>query len=334
MRSEVGEPAPKMRRDKLARVDRHLLVTLKTLLIEKSISRTALILDQTPPAVSLALRRLRELLNDPLLVRNGSKMVLTERGERLVKPVSDALEGMDKVFFKEGPFDPAKAVLTLNIASASSLATLFLSPLIERLRREAPHVSLVVRTIDHEFDYEKALADGTLDLVIGDWPRPPETLRILPLLEDQICCLMRAGHPLAAEERVSLQTYLQESHLSPTPTSATYLGPIGGRLAQLGLKRRVTVAVPEFNLIPILLLRSDLIFTTARCFCDFWAKVLPLAVVPAPDVFEPMRFYLLWHDRAHASAHGQWLRSLLHSLARELLAGANAGNFPLDYRIR
>ncbi len=119
-----------MRRDKLARVDRHLLVTLKTLLIEKSISRTALILDQTPPAVSLALRRLRELLNDPLLVRNGSKMVLTERGERLVKPVSDALEGMDKVFFKEGPFDPAKAVLTLNIASASSLATLFLSPLI------------------------------------------------------------------------------------------------------------------------------------------------------------------------------------------------------------
>jgi len=170
--------------------------------------------------------------------------------------------------------------------------------------------------------------------VIGDWPRPPETLRILPLLEDQICCLMRAGHPLAVEERVSLQTYLQASHLSPTPTSATYLGPIGGRLAQLGLKRRVTVAVPEFNLIPILLLRSDLIFTTARCFCDFWAKVLPLAVVPAPDVFEPMRFYLLWHDRAHASAHGQWLRSLLHSLARELLAGANVGNFPLDYRIR
>lgn len=317
-----------MTREKLARVDRHLLVTLKTLLTEKSVSRTALILDQTPPAVSLALRRLRELLNDPLLVRSGSKMVLTERGERLVKPVTEALEGLDRVFLKDGPFDPATAVLTLNIASASSLATLFLSPLIERLRTEAPHVSLVVRTIEPEFDYEKALADGTLDLVIGDWPQPPETLRILPLLEDRICCMMRMQHPLARETGMSLQTYLQLSHLSPTPTSASYLGPIGGRLAQLGLRRRITVAVPEFNQIPFLLLRSDLVFTTARCFCDFWANVLPLAVVPAPDVFEPMRFYLLWHDRAHASAHGQWLRSLMHSLAKDLaLTDSEAGNF-------
>lgn len=307
-----------MTREKLARVDRHLLVTLRTLLTEKSISRTAQILDQTPPAISLALRRLRELLDDPLLVRSGSKMVLTERGESLVKPVADAIEGVDRVFIKDGPFDPGTAALTLNIASASSLATLFLSPLIERLHQEAPLVSLVVRTIDPEFEYEKALADGSLDLVIGDWPHPPETLRILPLLEDEICCMMRADHPLAGERRIPLQAYLKANHLSPTPTSTTYLGPIGGRLAQLGIKRRISVAVPDFNLIPLLLLRSDLIFTTARCFCEFWAKMLPLAVVPAPDVFEPMRFYLLWHDRAHASPHGQWLRSLLRSLAKDV----------------
>lgn len=307
-----------MTREKLERVDRRLLVTLRTLLTEKSISRTAQILGQTPPAVSLALRRLRELLSDPLLVRSGSKMVLTERGESLLKPVAEAIDGLDRVFIKEGPFDPATAVLTMNIASASSLATLFLPPLVERLHQEAPHVSLVVRTIDPEFDYEKALADGTLDLVIGDWPHPPETLRILPLLEDRICCMMRADHPLAGEDQIPLQAYLKSRHLSPTPTSTTYLGPIGGRLAQLGIKRRVSVAVPDFNLIPLLLLRSDLVFTTARCFCEFWAKRLPLAVVPAPDVFEPMRFYLLWHDRAHASPHGQWLRSLLRSLARDL----------------
>lgn len=313
-----------MTREKLARVDRHLLLTLRTLLTEKSISRTAQILEQSPPAVSLALRRLRELLDDPLLVRSGSKMVLTERGESLVKPVADAIEGVDRVFVKAGPFDPATAALTLNIASASSLATLFLSPFIERLRQEAPLVRLVVRTIDPEFDYEKALADGSLDLVIGDWPHPPEKLRILPLLEDQICCMMRVGHSLAGEDRISLEAYLRSSHLSPTPTSNAYLGPVGGRLAQLGMKRQISVAVPDFNLIPLLLLRSDLIFTTARCFCKFWAKILPLAVVPAPDVFEPIRFYLLWHDRAHASPHGQWLRSLLRSLAKDLAPPGSA----------
>lgn len=245
-------------------------------------------------------------------------MVLTERGERLVKPVCDVLDGLNKVFIKEGPFDPAKAVLTLNIASTTSLATLFLAPLIEQLHLKGPNISLLVRTVDPGFDYERALADGALDLVVGDWPQPPEALRIQPLLEDQICCLMRADHPLASLTQIPLQTYLQLSHLSPTPTSATYLGPIGGRLAQLGLKRRITVAVPEFNQIPFLLLRSDLVFTTARCFCEFWAKQLPLTIVSAPDIFEPIRFYLLWHDRAHASAHGQWLRSLLRSIAKDL----------------
>lgn len=324
-----------MARENLDRVDRYLLVTLKTLLAERSISRTAEILQQSPPAISLALRKLRELLKDPLLVRSGSKMVLTERGERLLQPVIEALDGMDRVFLEDGPFDPSTAALTLNIASANSLAALFLPPLIERVRREAPNVNLVIRTIDPQLDYEKALGDGTLDLVIGDWPHPPQALRILPLLENEICCMMRADHPEARPEGISLQNYLRLDHLSPTSTSATYLGPIGARLAELGLKRRIAVAVPEFNMVPFLLLRSDLVFTSARCFCEFWAGVAPLAIVPAPDIFQPIRFYLLWHDRAHTSKHGQWLRSILQSLARSFVtSGPETARPILDYAIQ
>jgi DNA-binding transcriptional LysR family regulator len=325
-----------MTRDRLTHIDRYLLVTLRTLLAEKSISKTAQILDQSPPAISLALRKLRELLRDPLLVRNGSTMVLTERGEHLLQPVIEALDSIDRIFLKEGSFDPSTAALTLHIASSNSLAAFFLPPLIEQVRREAPLINLVVRTIDPEFDYQKALGDGALDLVIGDWPQPPESLRISPLLENEICCMMRLDHPQADPAGIGLETYLQLNHLSPTSTSATYLGPIGGKLAQLGLKRRIVMAVPEFNLIPFLLLHSDLVFTTARCFCDFWATVVPLAVVPAPDIFEPMRFYLLWHDRAHTSPHGQWLRSLLQAVARDLvLSGPQAGRLTArGYAIR
>lgn len=305
--------------NKAARVDRHLLMTLQTLLTEKSISRTAELLGQSPPAVSLALRRLRELLKDPLLVRSGAKMVLTERGERILQLVIEAVESVNRVFLADGPFDPLTATFTLNVGAANSMAALLVPPLVERLRREAPNVNLVVRAIDPLFDYQKALEDGALDLVIGDWPNSPEALHMSPLLEDELCCILRTGHPEANSAGISLETYLQLNHLSPTPTSPTYLGPIGTRLAELGLKRRIAVTIPEYNMIPLILLRSDLVFTTARCFCESWAKIAPLTVVPAPEIFQTIRFCLLWHNRAHMSTHGQWIRSILQSLADDLI---------------
>ena len=325
-----------MAAERLSRIDRQLLVVLKTVLIEKSTTRTAKILNQSPPAISLALRRLREMLGDPLLVRSGSRMVLTLRGERLIQPVTEALEKIDRIFLAEEAFDPGTARITLQIAAPSSLATFILPPLIERVRAEAPHVSVVVRTIDPDYDYASALETGKVELILGDWPHPPESLRTSALLESEICCLLRADHFAARPEGIDLETYLELDHVSPALISPTYLGPIGATLAKLGLRRRVAMTVPEFNLAPFLLPRSDLVLTTARCFCEFWAAVLPLVVVPAPAIFEPIRFYLLWHERAHNSAHGRWLRTLLQEVARDFVSRSPWTNHMLraDYQFR
>lgn len=313
-----------MTAERFSRIDRQLLLILKILLNERSVTRTAKILDQSPPAISLALRRLREMLGDPLLVRSGSRMVLTLRGERLLQPVTEALDRIDRIFLAEETFDPATAKMMLHLAAPSSLATFILPRLIERVRAEAPHISVVVRTIDPEYDYTEVLEAGKLDLILGDWPHPPDTLRMSPLLENEICCLLRADHFAANPDGIDLEVYLQLNHLSPALVSSTYLGPIGARLAELGLRRRVAMTIPEFNLAPFLLLRSDLVLTTARCFCEFWASVLPLLVVPAPAIFKPMRFYLLWHERSHNSAHVRWLRTLLREIALDLGSGSTS----------
>ena len=61
----------------IKRIDLNLLVYLNTLLKERSVSRAAEKLGITQPAMSNALRRLRDLLGDPVLVRTSSGMTPT-----------------------------------------------------------------------------------------------------------------------------------------------------------------------------------------------------------------------------------------------------------------
>ena len=68
----------------------------------------------------------------------------------------------------------------------------------------------------------------------------------------------------------------------------------------------------------------ELIFTTARHFAEYHARLLPLAMLKAPAGFPRMRFYQLWHDRAHHSAAHRWLRGLVAQFGRELVAPAMA----------
>jgi DNA-binding transcriptional LysR family regulator len=330
--SELSSAGPMMRLSD-TNMDVRLLRVLHTLLNECSVSRTAELLGQSPPAVSLALRRLRQTIGDPILVRSGARLVPTERGLALRAPVARALESLDQIVNDEASFEPARAEREINVASATSLAAFVLPPFIERVRADAPNVSLVVRTIEPEYDYVRALEEGELDMVIGDWPSPPEHLRRAPLLQDEIACMMRTDHPYAAGDPMSLEDYLKLDHLAPTPSSRTYLGPVGAPLAQLGVKRRIVMTVPEYNLVPYVLLRTDLVFTTARLFAEHWSSFFPIRVVRAPTVLPPLGFYLLCHERSHHAGHSRWARALLREICQGFSAKASRGRSWRDYAL-
>ena len=194
----------------------------------------------------------------------------------------------------------------------------FLPRLIAVIRDAAPYARLQLRSIEAEFDYVTALEQGELDAVIGNWPTPPENLKTVQLLSDDIVCVFKHDHHFAGLDHLSMEQYLRADHLAPMPSSLSAEGPIDGRLTELGLKRDIIVTVPEFNVVPYVLLKSDLVFTSCRHFADHYSRSLPIESVNAPDEFGEMRFYLLWHERAHASAANMWLRSQIVSVARSL----------------
>lgn len=301
---------------KLPLLDTHLLQVLYTLLTERSVTRTAVRLNLSQPAVSFSLKRLRALFGDELLVRSGNGMVLTVRGEALQPALREVLDSLANVFANATAFDPATTQSSWRIGCPDYLATVYMAAVVATLRGEAPDSRLTIHPLGPELRVEEALAHGELDIVIGNWPEPPENLHIAPLLTDDIVCLMAREHPLA--HGMTVEQYLGAGHIVPLPFSSTHRGVIDQHLARLKLARNARVTVPFFSMAPHMLASTDLIFTISRHFANYYASLLPLAVCPCPVDYPPMKFYLLWHARSqHDPAH-KWLRGALGRATHKL----------------
>ena len=298
-------------------VDSYLLRVLVTLVTERNVSRTAIRLNQSQPAISTALKRLREVFDDPLLVREKGGMAPTERALALREHARRALGEIDAMRAGAEQFDPASSPQTFRIGSPDFMVASFLAGAVARFCREAPRARLAVLPLGPAFDYEAALAQGELDVVIGNWPQPPQHLHLSVLLEDEIVCLTGRHDPRAARG-LTREQYLAARHVVPLPYSPSQRGVVETHLAGLRLARDARIVVPYFELAPYLLVDTDLVFTTARQFAAHFARLLPLAISSAPFDFPRMRFSPLWHERSQDAPAHRWFRGLLSDTARAM----------------
>ena len=308
-----------------ASLDIWLVRVLRTLLVERSVTQTALRLNQTQPAISTALRKLRETLNDPILVRGKSGMVPTEYGESLLASAQRVLREVDFVATPHGDFDPARSRRTFRIAAPDYLNDFFMPTVIAQFREAAPHARLEIDSQYPTLDHTAALDAGELDLVIGNWAKPDARFEKSDLFSDTVVCMMRADHPLA-NAPLTRDAYLEAAHLAPTPYTGGNAGAIDVGLAKAGAHRRIVATLPYFGLVPQVLLQSDLIFTTTRRFAMHYAHMLPLAVVEAPIPFPRIKCYQMWHPQPDRPSDIGWLRGLMAQVSDALVArGAGRG---------
>lgn len=299
------------------KIDLHLIRVLYTVLTERSVSRAALRLGMHQPAVSAALRRLRELAGDPLLVRSGTQMQPTEAGQRMVRPAADILRAAEGLFSDARQFDPRTAARTFRIAASDYLDPQFLPRLLAALKLEAPNCPVDILPLSAEAHYEGQLAQGEVDVVVGNWPQPPQGLHMARLFEDEVVCLVSPQHP-AVRRGWDVQQWLQAEHIAPTPTYPGARGVIDEQLAGMGLQRHVTARCAHFSLIPDMVASSLLVLTTGRLFCERFCTRVPVTILPCPVEFPPLVYYQLWHARSHAGAATRWLREIVRNVALTL----------------
>lgn len=303
------------------KIDLQLIRTLHTLLIERSVSKTAMRLGQQQPAVSVALKRLRELTGDPILVRSGAGMVPTEVGLRMVEPVAQLLRSAEALFSPQRSFEPSAAQETFRIAASDTLDPLFLPALVARIKSLAPHCEVEIHALSPQAQYAADLGHGVVDVVIGNWAEPSAELHRAPLLEDEVVCLLSTKHP-AVRRGWTVQDWLACEHIAPTPAYPGWRGVIDEHLDRLGWSRNISVRCAHFGLMPRMVASSLLVLTTGRQYGQRFLQgpeaLRGLTCLPCPVEFPKMVYYQLWHERSHTSPAAKWLREQVKISASQL----------------
>lgn len=300
-------------------IDVRLLRTTLMLLRERNVSRVAVMLGHSQPAVSASLKRARKVFEDELLVRSGQSLVPTVRGEEIADLIAETLEKMSLLIGSGERFDPFRAEGRIRIVVVNCFGGFLIPAVGARIRQEAPDLAVDFVSLHENADLTKELGRG-VDLVISSWPAPNGSLRSSPLLRCGISCLMNRKHPLARRKELVIEDYLECDHVSPTPIANAMYSPIDSRLAQLGLRRRIMMSVPEYAQIPELLQKTELLFTTGTPYASFVTDAYggrDLCVLPAPPEFQEMHVHILWHERMHNGQQHRWLRDLIRDVAQQ-----------------
>jgi DNA-binding transcriptional LysR family regulator len=315
-------------RSEFDKIELHLIRVLHTLITERSVSRAALRLQSSQPAVSAQLKRLRELTGDPLLVRAGNGMTPTAFAQQMLVPATNLLNEADRLFSqraRRAGFDPRTSTAAFRIAASDFIDPGFLPELVLTLKQRAPQVSIELMALSSHFDYRQGLAQGEVDLVIGNWLTPPEELHLGRLVSDEVVCLVAEDHPIVRAgigRGWTAEKFLACEHVAPSANYPGALGVIDDHLAKLGLRRQIAVRSAHFALIPAMVAGSLLVLTTGKLFCQRYVDVLPVRIVRCPLPFPPLTYYQLWHELTHASASVRWLREQVRDVARNIAARA------------
>lgn len=290
----------------LSSIDLNLLVALDALISEVHVGRAARKIGLSQPAASHALNRLRDLLGDPLLVREGSRMVLTPRATGLRHSLPETLQRVQTLLVPDS-FDPRTSTRLFSLMMQDHVAQLLVPALVKRVRSEAPRVRLDVMPWQsvsslkpERFRSIDLLASCSTDEITG--------FARQTLFTDTEVTVARKGHP-AASRLKKLKPFLDASHVAVVGRGLRE-DPVDSWLRQEGLARRVVLQVPSYLQALETVAQSDLIAFVPKRLADALARPLSLTVLPPP--IDPGEYteYLFHPLRTAQDPASIWLRKL------------------------
>lgn len=295
---------------RLDNFDLNLLVVFDILLEERSVTRAARRLNVTQPAISSALKRLRESFQDELLVLHGKKMIPTQHALNLAPEISAELVRLKSLLATSTRFDPATSRRRFQINASDYITTVLLVPLIEALQNEAPGIRLNLSLPGS--DSSDRLEAGEIDLILtpdefmqGDHPREL-------LFEERHVIVGWKDNPLL-EGELSLEEFL---------TCGQVIVQISGQdtFVEASLRKRfpdrcIEVAAQSFIQVPWLLRGTQRISVMHERLAKMMAPALDLRIADLPLDVPLMREMMQYHSTREQDAGLTWLRARIKQLA-------------------
>jgi DNA-binding transcriptional LysR family regulator len=298
----------------IASIDLNLLTALQALLEEESVSRAARRAGLSQPAMSHALRRLRNLLDDELMVRAGGRMQLTSRAESVRYPLRDLLERVGELLVNE-QFDPSRSSRTFRLFIADNAVDLLLPQLLAKLSRIAPRIRIDLHSWAIRENDLVELA-RSVDSAVACVPEAFSGFYRQRLFTDRDMCVFRSRHPKAARLRRE-GTFLETGHVA-VRVRGTVEDPVDTWLKTEERKRNIVLCVPNYLQALHAVAHSDLIAVIPERLIRAYAVPLHLKWLPLPLDAGTFDEFLLHPARTHADPGCIWLRGILKEIGSSL----------------
>lgn len=309
-------------------LDLNLLRVFDQVMAERSLTRAAHKLALTQPAVSNALRRLRDTLGDELIQRSGQGMAPTPRALAIWPSVREALQQLQTAL-SPSSFVAAEAKSTFVLSMADATAAELMPGLIDILEKEAPGVSMRVLPLTTR-DPRRLLEEETADLVVGYFPTVLADLTAREqggaavafshqrLYDGEYVCVMRLRHPLA-KGLLTLERFCAARHMLVSFSGRPF-GFIDEALASLGRKRRVVLTVNQFFTAGRVVANSNLLTVLPRHFVRVTGIAEQLVLRPLPFDVALVHVDAVWHNRSEQQPGHSWLRQAVGRAAAKAFA--------------
>lgn len=289
-------------------LDLNLLVALNALLAERNQTIAARKINLSQPAMSAALARLREYFHDDILILQGRQLMPTPLGEALEAPTREALQHIKRTLTARDAFDPATAAKRFRIVLSDFMAIVFLTRVIDKVSAIAPHITFEFLQFGDQPD--ELLKRGEIDFLIFPDLYLLDLYPRTSLFDEHLVCVACRSNK-AVRTSITLEQYRTMGHVAAQFGQSRHPGIEESMLFQHGLKRNIEVSVQNFSAIPHLVVGTRRIATMHSRLARYYARILPLRIVPLPLPLPSFTEALQWPPLHHKDPASIWMREMI-----------------------
>ncbi len=290
-------------------IDINLIVVFDAILTERSLTRAGETIGLTQPAVSGAVAKLRKLLDDPLLVRNGRSYDLTPKALALQPIVREAMTEVARTFQLRPMFDPLTSDRRFRLTASDYALSVMTGPLLRVLAEQAPDVSIEFGSLNNIGPVDLLREDVAIASAAHGVPGKRQSL-----FSDAMSCIVRSDHPRLVDGALSLDDlatipYVQvvlAEHVTTFSDDA---------LAAAAIRPTVAMTAPGFLPVPYLVADSDMFAFVPARLADRYREHLGITIAKVPLQLPTLVESAFWHPSRHNDPALRWLLGVLRTVA-------------------
>jgi len=289
------------------RADLNLFTVFEAIYCEGNITKAAVVLNLSQPAVSHSLNKLRQQFDDPLFVRQGNEMRPTSVAKNVAADVREALHQLQVCLQQSKQFEPATSTKEFNIAIHSSIEAMLLPPLMTNIRAESPSINIKSIHRARRTELENKLASGDIDLALDILVPVSDNILHTQLDQNDLVVVSRSQHH-SIKDNLDLPTYLALEHVVSSSRS-TGQGIEDFFLGRYSVHRKIALRCQHTLAAIRVIAASDMLLTLPKNAALMYQKMLDIEIYPLPIELPNIDMHMYWHVNVDEDPANKWLRN-------------------------